>query len=268
MLMALIRGGGDLASGIAVRLHRSGIKVIITEIEQPLSVRRFVSFSEAVYTKSTIIEEIEGKLVQCCEDFEKCHTDGKISIIVDPNLEICSKANIPILIDGRMLKQKANSIGDGFLFKIGIGPGFFPGENCDCVIETKRGPFLGRVYWNGAAETDNGIPDKVEGYDNERVLRSPEDGIFLAKTRIGEIVEKEEVVAVVNKTPIKAPFRGVVRGLLHEGLTVSTGLKVGDIDPRCDPLLCSFVSDKALSIGGGVLEAILSNPDFRAKLGS
>ncbi len=268
MLKALIRGGGDLASGIAVRLHRSGIKVVIAEIDQPLSVRRYVSFSEAIYTKSTLIEEIEGKLVRSFDEIDKCHGSNCIPVIPDGDLTICSKAGIPILIDGRMLKRKVDADTHGFVFTVGIGPGFYPGDNCDCVIETKRGPYLGRIYWNGTAEVDNGVPEKVGDYENERVLRSPENGLFKAKTRIGDMVEKGEVVAVVNNTPLVAPFRGVVRGLLHEGLTVTTGLKVGDVDPRCDPLLCSLVSDKALAVGGGVLEAILTNQDFRQKLGS
>lgn len=257
-----------MASGIAMRLHRSGVKVVITEIEKPLSVRRFVSFSEAVYAKSTTIEEIEGRLVRSIDDFDRCFAVNSIPVIRDGDLSLCSKAEIPILIDSRMLKYKVDPVEDGFHFVIGIGPGFFPGENCDCVVETKRGPYLGRVYWNGPAELDNSIPEKVGDYESERVLRSPENGIFTAKTRIGDLIEKGEVVALVGNAPILAPFRGIVRGLLHEGLAVNTGLKVGDIDPRCDPLLCNVVSDKALAIGGGVLEAILVNQVFRASLGT
>ena len=45
----LIRGGGDLATGVAVRLIRSGLRVVVTDIAQPLAVRRTVAFAEAVY---------------------------------------------------------------------------------------------------------------------------------------------------------------------------------------------------------------------------
>jgi xanthine dehydrogenase accessory factor len=266
MLVALIRGGGDLASGIAVRLHRAGIKVIISEISQPLAVRRYVSFAEAVYTKTVLIEEITGVLVKNSAEVFNCFENDSIPVIIDDELSVCKTIDASVFIDARMLKRKISNSEIEISFKIGIGPGFFPGENCQCVVETKRGPFLGRVYWNEAAEADNGIPDMVEGFDKERVLRTQSAGVFKAFVRIGDIVSQGEKIASVNETVIIAPFRGVIRGLLHEGLFVTPYMKLGDLDPRCDPLLCSLVSDKALAIGGGVLEAILSIPENRDKL--
>jgi len=266
MLLAIIRGGGDLASGIAVRLHRAGIKVIISEISQPLAVRRYVSFAEAVYTKTVLIEEIAGILVKNSVEISRCFENATIPVIVDEELSVCKTLDASVLIDARMLKRKISNSETEISLKIGLGPGFFPGENCRCVVETKRGPFLGRVYWNEAAEADNGIPDMVEGFEKERVLRSPASGVFKAFVRIGDIVAKGEEIASVNESVIIAPFRGVIRGLLHEGLVVTPYMKLGDLDPRCDPLLCSLVSDKALAIGGGVLEAILSIPENRDKL--
>jgi xanthine dehydrogenase accessory factor len=266
MLKILIRGGGDLASGIAVRLHHAGIQVIITEIEKPLTVRRFVSFSEAIYTKSILLEEIQAKHVQDVDDIENCLVNRIIPVIVDPDLAVSSSLTPDILVDARMIKKKVAKPEFAISQIIGIGPGFFPGENCDCVVESKRGPFLGRVYWHEPAEPDTGVPEKVCGYENERVFRSPDAGIFKANSRIGDIVKQNDVIASVNSIEIHAPFEGVVRGLLHEGVEVYKGMKVGDIDPRCDPLLCNLVSDKALAVGGGVLEAILTIPENRHKL--
>ncbi len=266
MLNVIIRGGGDLASGIAVRLHHSGINVIITEIEKPLTVRRYVSFAEAVYTRSIIIEEIKANLVTSHTDIPKCLEENVIPVIVDGNLSICNSFSADVLIDARMLKKTVEKVPFPIPQIIGIGPGFFPGENCDCVVETKRGPFLSRVYWNEPVEADTGIPENVKGFDNERVLRAPKAGIFRAKCRIGDIVNKDEEIASVDGESIRAPFPGVIRGLLHEGVTVFPGMKAGDLDPRSDPLLCSLVSDKALAVGGGVLEAILSIPQNRQKI--
>jgi xanthine dehydrogenase accessory factor len=266
MLKILIRGGGDLASGIAVRLYHAGMNVVITEIEKPLTVRRFVSFSEAIYTKSIVLEEIQAKHAQEQDDIEKCLENRIIPVIVDPDLVIAASLSPDILVDARMMKKKIAKPGFSVAQIIGIGPGFFPGDNCDCVVESKRGPYLGRVYWYEPAEPDTGIPEKVCGYENERVFRSPDAGIFKATSRIGDIVKQNDVVASVNGVEILAPFEGVVRGLLHEGVEVYKGMKVGDLDPRCDPLLCNLVSDKALAVGGGVLEAILTIPDNRQKL--
>jgi xanthine dehydrogenase accessory factor len=266
MLKVLIRGGGDVASGIAVRLHHTGIKVIITEIPRPLALRRYVSFAEAVYSNSVIIEEISGNLVQSIPEIINCHKVGNIPVVVDEDLVICSKLAVSAVIDARMLKKGVRIFDDPTCLKIGIGPGFLPGENCDCVVESKRGPFLGRVYWNNSVENDSGIPEIVGGFERERVLRSPLEGLFKAYARIGDLVEKGEALAEVNGQKITAPLQGIVRGLLHDGLQVTTNMKVGDIDPRSDPMLCSIVSDKALAIGGGVLEALLSLSENRSKL--
>ncbi len=266
MLLVIIRGGGDLASGIAVRLHHAGMKVVITEIDQPLAVRRYVSFAEAVYSKIATIENIEGRLVKNIEDIAKCHMHNFIPVIVDENFLMSSKLSSQVVIDARMLKQKGALEKYDIPLNIGIGPGFTAGENCHCVVETKRGPYLGRVYWNGSAEEDNGIPENIGGYESNRVLRSPDIGVFNAVARIGDIVEEGEIIATISNHTICASFRGVLRGLLHDGLTVTPKMKVGDLDPRCDPLLCNLVSDKALAIGGGVLEAILSIPENRELL--
>ncbi|BCY18853.1 molybdenum hydroxylase [Leptolinea sp. HRD-7] len=268
MIKAIIRGGGDLASGIAIRLYRSGIKVIITEIEQPLTVRRYVSFAEAVYTRTITIEEIKANLVSNTSEVLKCLETNTIPVIIDKDLSVCNSISAEVLIDARMLKHTIERVPYSIPQVIGIGPGFIPGENCDCVVETKRGPFLGRVYWNSPVESDTGIPENVNGFADERVFRAPKAGIFKAKCRIGDLVKKDEEIASVDGEIIRAPFAGVIRGLLHEGVVVFPGLKVGDLDPRSDPLLCSLVSDKSLAVGGGVLEAILTNHQNRQKLGT
>lgn len=266
MVDVLIRGGGDLASGIALRLHHTGIKVTIAEIPQPLAVRRMVSFAEAVYEQEVSVEDVKGHLVRHISEIRSFEQKRFIPVVVDENLSICSQLDVAVVVDARMLKRKIIITEKPIPLKIGIGPGFYPGDNCDCVVETKRGPFLGRVFWNTPAESDNGIPEKVAGFESERVLRSPEDGIFHANVKIGDIVEMGGVIASVNTHNILAPFSGVLRGLIHDGVHVTTDLKVGDIDPRCDPALSRMVSDKSLAIGGGVLEAILSVPKIREKL--
>jgi xanthine dehydrogenase accessory factor len=266
MIDVLIRGGGDLASGIALRLHHAGLKVVITEIQQPLAVRRLVSFAEAVYERDVSVEDVKGLLIHKTAEITKCFQNRSIPVVVDEDLSLCSQLVVSVVVDARMLKRKITIIEKDVPLRIGIGPGFYPGDNCDCVIETKRGPYLGRVFWKNPAESDNGIPEMVAGYESKRVLRSPESGRFHAKVKIGDIVEKGDTLAMVNNKTILAPFRGLIRGLIHDDVQVTADLKVGDIDPRCDPLLCGIVSDKSLAIGGGVLEAIFSLPEIRGRL--
>jgi xanthine dehydrogenase accessory factor len=266
MLLAIIRGGGDLASGIAVRLYRSGIKVVITEIQQPLAVRRNVSFAEAVYSKSTAVEEIKGVFFSSINGINHRILNECIPVIVDPELSISKNLNPQVIIDARMRKTKSEKWASNKQKVIGIGPGFVAGKNCVCVIETKRGPYLGRVYREGAAEPDSGIPDRVGNFANERVLRSPSYGVFKATSQISDILEVGDEIGFVGMQPVIAPFKGLLRGLIHDGLNVDKGMKIGDLDPRCDLWLCNLVSDKALSIGGGVLEAILAKESFRKQL--
>ncbi|MGB9673866.1 MAG: molybdenum hydroxylase, partial [Anaerolineales bacterium] len=151
---------------------------------------------------------------------------------------------------------------------IGLGPGFIAGKNCHAAIETNRGHTLGRVYWEGSPLADTGIPDSVGVYREQRVLRSPIDGVIHPQVNITDHVEPNQVVALVEDQPIHAPFAGVVRGILREGTQVTKNLKVGDIDPRDNPQYCTLISDKALAVGGAALEAILTKTNLRPHLWS
>jgi xanthine dehydrogenase accessory factor len=261
----LIRGGGDLASGVAVRLIRSGLRVVLTEVAQPLAVRRSVAFAEAVYSGETTVEgTIAHRIPDPTDSFRILMVLGKqqVPVLVDPD---CASAKIlhpAVIVDGRMTKHPPEPIGYSPHLYIGLGPGFIAGVNCQAVVETRRGPMLGRVYWRGGPDLDTGQPDG----DPQRVLRAPADGDLIAHAEIGQLLEAGQVVAEVAGQMVTVPFAGILRGLLHPGLTVTRGMKIGDIDPRGDPRLCQFVSDKALSVGGGVLEAILNRPELRAQL--
>jgi len=251
----LIRGGGDLASGVALRLHRSGFKVIIAELSNPLAVRRAVSFSEAIYAGEIVIEGLKGRRVNNPREAFALVNAGVIPVLVDPPASILSGTEFSTLIDARLLKHvpEDNLISSAPLV-IGLGPGFVCGENCHAVVETQRGHFLGRVNWQGSAARDTGQPDG----DPRRVLRAPQDGILTGFAQIGEHLEPGQLIATVAEESIVAPFAGVLRGLIRPDVFISAGVKIGDLDPRNEPLNCFTVSDKALAVGGGVLEAILS----------
>jgi xanthine dehydrogenase accessory factor len=265
-MLVLIRGGGDLASGVALRLHRVGMQVVISELPQPLAVRRKVSFAEAIYTGVTEVEGVTAQKVEDPADSSSVWqilSQGHIPVIVDPEVKACAWLQPPVVVDGRMQKRAQESMPNTMKLFIGLGPGFVAGENCHVVIETNRGHMLGRVIREGSPEADTGIPDRVGDKLEERVLRAPVDGILHVHVEIGDHLQDGDLVAEIEGQSIRAPFRGVLRGLLYPGVKVRAGVKIGDVDPRDVVRYCMMVSDKSLAIGGGVLEAILSLPELR-----
>ncbi len=257
----LIRGGGDLATGVALRLHRSGIKVVISELAQPLAVRRTVSFSEAVYEGNHTVEGVTARLIEASRLSAYAKRDAdEIPVIIDPDVNIFSSFLFHVVIDARLIKQPPAPLPVDVPLHIGLGPGFTAGSDCHAVIETRRSHTLGRVYWTGTTQPDSGEP---EG-DPRRVLRAPGDGVIVGLKKIGEHAEEGEVIAVISaQSSVTSPFAGMLRGLIRDGLHVSKGMKIGDVDARDDVSLCQLVSDKALAIGGGVLEAIMSKREIR-----
>jgi xanthine dehydrogenase accessory factor len=264
--LILLRGGGDLASGVALRLLRVGLRVVITELSQPLSVRRLVSFGEAVYQGYATVEGVTSRLVAGVPSALETLDRGEIPVLIDPDVEVRHQLAPLVIVDARMTKKRPALGMEAAPLVIGLGPGFVAGDNCHAAIETNRGHFLGRVMWKGAPQTDTGVPEAVSRRQEERVLRAPIAGVLNTLVDIGAHVEAEQLIAHVDGEGIAAPFPGTLRGLMHTGLAVTEGLKVGDLDPRDDPRFASMVSEKSLAIGGGVLEAILSRGDLRSYL--
>jgi xanthine dehydrogenase accessory factor len=270
----LIKGAGDLATGIAVRLFRCGYNILMTDIAVPTTVRRTVAFSRAVYDGHCEVEGIEGVLAneqqeaeRQLQQIEQLQADRKIAVIVDEKTDILKDYQPDVLVDAILAKKNLGTLITDAPLVIGVGPGFTAGVDVHAVIETKRGHDLGRVIYEGSAIPNTGIPGNVGGYTIERLITAGVDGIFHPLTSIGEYVEQGQAVAevIVGQAdkevvgqPIYAQMSGIVRGMLQEGVYVTTGMKVGDIDARCEIAHCYTVSDKARSIGGGVLEAIIT----------
>jgi xanthine dehydrogenase accessory factor len=264
--MILVRGGGDLASGVIYRLYQAGMQVVVTELPQPLVVRRLVSFAEAIYQKEHSVEGVPSRLANDCEEALALLKKRIIPVLIDPAARCREALRTIVLVDGRMTKQPPELGIEAAPLVIGLGPGFIAGENCHAVIETNRGHTLGRVIWQGRAEADTGLPEAVFRRQADRVLRAPRAGKLQAFAEIGERLKTGQKIAEIEGEPILAPFEGVLRGIIHPGSFVGEGTKVGDLDPRNDPRFCRLISEKSLAVGGGVLEAILTRPEIRRQL--
>lgn len=259
-------GGGDLATGVAIRLHRAGLRVLVVEQPQPLAVRRTVAFAQAVYDGEITVEDVRGCVIESFLQMEACWDAHQVPVLVDPELKLIEDYPPLVIVDARMRKVRTEFALDSAVLMIGLGPGFTAGENCHAGIETNRGHFLGRVYWQGSPQADTGEPEKVGKYRRARVLHAAVAGFVDNHVRIGDLVKKGELILSIAGCEMQAPFSGIVRGLIYPGLFVEAGTKVGDIDPRNEGFRCQYVSDKSLSIGGGVLEAILSKPGITTRL--
>ena len=255
--MILIKGAGDLASGVAVRLAHCGFPIVMTDLRHPTSIRRTVCFSEAIRTGSQTVEDVTAEFAQTAEDVFAIHARGHIAVLADPNADCAAKLHPCVIVDAILAKRNLGTAIKDAPIVIALGPGFTAGVDCHAVIETMRGHNLGRMILTGAAEPNTGIPGSISGFTTERVLRAPKDGTFSEIRRIGDIVKRGEAVAEVDGEPVRAQIDGVVRGLLPSGTLVTKGMKSGDVDPRADVSHCRSVSDKARAIAGGVLEAIL-----------
>lgn len=253
-----IKGAGDLASGVAFRLRMAGYPVLMTELSQPLCVRRAVSFAEAVRSGRQTVEGVTAVLLE--PDSAQVRTAlarGEIALLVDPDGAHARALLPPMLVDGIMAKRNTGTRITDAPVVVGLGPGFTAGADCHAVVETGRGHFLGRALYQGAAAPDTGEPGEVAGVGAARVVRAPAEGLFEGLLEIGARVVANDVLGAVAGVPVRAAVGGVLRGLIRSGVPVTPGMKVGDVDPTGEVVRCHTISDKALSVAGGVLEAVL-----------
>lgn len=256
-LLVLIKGAGDLASGVAHRLYRCGFVPVMTELPGPLVVRRTVAFAEAVYSGRATVEGVPAALAGGVDDVQKLRRQAVIPLVVDPAGESVRCLKPAVLVDATMAKRNTGTGISDAPVVIALGPGFEAAKDAHAVIETKRGHYLGRVILAGAALPDTGEPEPVMGYTRQRLLRAPADGVFSSCRNIGDGVAAGDLAGLVGVHPVRTQISGILRGLLRDGCWVKQGLKIGDVDPRGIPDYCYTISDKARAVAGGVLEAML-----------
>lgn len=257
--LIVVRGGGDLGSGVVYRLSAAGFPVIVTEVEQPTVVRRAVAFGSAIYNGEITVEGVTGRRAADVDEAISILWAGDVPVLTDPEAAVLDSLDPAVVVDAIMAKGKFDTGTDRSDAEVvvGLGPGFEAGTDVDAVVETDRGHRLGRVYYEGSASDYDGLPAERRGYTTERVIYAPTAGVWEPSVELGEMVETGETVGHVGEQAIRAELDGLVRGLVHGGVDVDEGTKLGDIDPR-EGVDHTEISDKALCLGGGVLEAVLS----------
>ena len=254
----MLRGGGDLATGVAWQLVGRGWPVVVLELPEPLTVRRTVAVSTAVTEGEITVQGMKGVLVDSPAQALATAEAGDVAVLVAPDAAQLGPLRPDVLVDARLAKRNIDTSIDDAALVVALGPGFVAGQDCDAVVETMRGHRLGRVIWEGQAQADTGTPAELGGRSADRVVRAPASGSVEWRVDIGDVVAEGQPLGEVGGVTVRAPFDGVVRGAIRDGMQVRAGLKIGDVDPRGDPAACWEISDKALAVGGGVLEAVLA----------
>jgi len=254
--LIIIRGGGDLATGIVQKFFRCGFNILILETDTPTAIRRNVSLCEAVYDGEKTVEDITCRKIETIDEIENCFKEKIVPLLIDPEGKCIDKLKPKAVIDAIIAKRNLGTNKNMADITIALGPGFLAGADVDCVIETLRGNDLGRLIFSGKAKADTKTPGEVAGESFKRVIHSPGEGIIIHKKSIGDIVKKGDIILTVGAVDVTAPIDGVLRGLIREGLSIKEKTKIADIDPRTD-INCLLISDKARCIGGAALEAYM-----------
>ncbi|HLA29064.1 MAG TPA: selenium-dependent molybdenum cofactor biosynthesis protein YqeB [Syntrophales bacterium] len=253
----VIKGAGEMATGIACRLFMANLKLLVMmEIPQPITVRRTVAFSEAVYQSEKEVEGVKAEYAGNFADIFDVWRRRNIAVIVDPEWRFVNELKPDVVVDAIMAKRNTGTKREESTLVIGVGPGFTAPRDVHAVVESNRGHDLGKVIYSGSAEPLTGMPGSTMGYTKERVLRAPHGGLVSHIKDMGDEIKKGDLILYVDKTPVYASIDGILRGLIRE-IDVTAEEKIGDIDPRGVKEYCYTITDKARAIGGGVLEAIM-----------
>ena len=257
--LVLILGGGELASACAHALFQCHVPVVILELSQPRVVRRLVSFANVIFEPQTDVEGVPAILCTLREVRPVLESKRGVPVVVDEHGKFLPMIAPDVVIDARMRKRPLKVPLSDVYFRIGLGPGFTAGVDVDVVIETMRGPELGRIYHKGHALNNTGIPGEILGFSIERVIRAPVAGYFFGKVKIGELVEEGDTLGYVESEAVRSNISGLLRGLLYDGIHVKRGQKLGDVDPRGRDVIPRRISDKGRTVAGSVLEVIFSH---------
>ena len=254
----VIKGAGEMASGVAWRLHMAKFKkILMLETDHPVAVRREVSFCEAVHDGSKTVEGVKAIKAATVESIHAAWAQGDIAVAADPHWHLLGKIRPRVVVDAILAKKNLGTRLEDAGLVIGLGPGFNAGDDVHMVIETNRGHDLGKIITAGSAEPNTGVPGAISGITADRVLRSPSEGLFRSEKSIGDMVSAGQIIGSVGEQQVTSKIDGVIRGLIRPQTRAAKGLKIGDVDPRGCSDFCYTISEKARAIAGAVLEAIL-----------
>ncbi|HTV32222.1 MAG TPA: xanthine dehydrogenase [Methylocella sp.] len=254
---AVILGTNEIASAVAVSLHRAGACVVLSHDPMPPVIRRKMAFHDCLYDEPATLGGVPARRADTgLEILSSLRTPQDVLVTELGVLDLIILPTIDVLIDARVQKyQVTPDLRPLARFTIGLGPGFDAGTNCDSAIETRPAK-TGRIIRHGQTDAADGQSRRLGTVGAERFVYSSMPGRWHSAIEIGTRIYKNFPIGHLSGTPIGAPFDGIVRGVVRDGTEVPAGVKLLEVDPRGRQASFEGLDRRGCVIAASVMKAI------------
>ena len=255
---ALVKGGGEVGTAVALGLWRAGWRVLVHELPRPTVLRRQLALAEAAFAGSVTREDVRVVRVAHPEEAVALLAERHaLPLYVGP-LALALEALRPtVLIDARMRRDAPPEFQSGEApLVVGLGPGMCAGDSVDVVIETCPGPSLGQTLWQEAAQPHIPLQRPNGAGGEERYAYASCAGVWRTDREIGEWVALGAALGTLDGTTVCAPTAGCLRGLVHDAVAVRAGAKLAAVHPGDWQRKEAGIGYRAAAIAASVLALV------------
>ncbi len=264
---AVILGTNEIASAIAVYMHRAGWCAVLSHDPYPPVIRRRMAFHDALFGERTDVDGLPGVNAETTLEAASLLGGRCVAVTRLGLLDLIPMSAIHVLVDARMHKRDAVAdLRHLASLTVGVGPGFAVAKNCDIAVETLPAK-SGAVLRTGRTDAPDGKPRLLGGAGGERFVYSETAGRWHSAVDIGTQVSTGSPAGLLNGVPVFAPLDGVVRGIARDGLEIPAGVKLLEIDPR-KRACWTGIDERGRSIARATLNAIAFENARRARAGA
>ncbi len=254
--VAVVLGTNEIASAVAVYLHRDGWQVVLSHDPHPPVIRRRMAFHDALFGDTAEVSGVQG--IGAETSLAVASLLAKDNVVVTPLglLDLIPITPLQVLVDARMQKRAPHpDIRHLARLTVGLGPGFAVHKNCDIAVETWPAA-SGTLVYRGSTEPADSEPSLLGGAGRERFAYSREPGRWHCAVDIGTRVFKNFAVGILNGSAVGAPFDGILRGVVRDGTEVPAGVKLLEIDPRGRRASWTGIDKRGASIARATMLAV------------